>query len=264
MLGWARCDFHKKRTRARSTELVFLHPVGSVGHIVHSGASGLRNIDALFFMIGWGQGGFRRKRVGTRYVEVVLLHSVGFTGHVVDSSAFGPQKSTPYFSCSGGPSVISIRSAPGHVPLNLCFCIWWDLWVTVHFGASGLQNIDALFFKIGWGQGGIYRKRVGTRYVELVLLHSVGFAGHVVDSGGFGPQKSTPYFSCSGGPSVISIRSAQGHVPLNLCFCIQWDLKVKWCVPMRSGRETITHYFLCLGGTDAVSIESVLQLDTLN
>jgi hypothetical protein len=28
---------------------MFLHPVGSAGHVVHSGVSGLRNVDALFF-----------------------------------------------------------------------------------------------------------------------------------------------------------------------------------------------------------------------
>jgi hypothetical protein len=34
MLGWAQCDFHKKRTRTRHTELMLLHPVGSAGQIV--------------------------------------------------------------------------------------------------------------------------------------------------------------------------------------------------------------------------------------
>jgi hypothetical protein len=34
-------------------KLVFLHQVGSAGHVVHSGASGPPNIDALFFLIGW-------------------------------------------------------------------------------------------------------------------------------------------------------------------------------------------------------------------
>jgi hypothetical protein len=29
-------------------ELVFLHPVGSAGHVVHSIASGARNINTLF------------------------------------------------------------------------------------------------------------------------------------------------------------------------------------------------------------------------
>jgi hypothetical protein len=33
------------------TELVFLHLVGSAGHVVQSGASGARNIDALFFIL---------------------------------------------------------------------------------------------------------------------------------------------------------------------------------------------------------------------
>jgi hypothetical protein len=38
-----------------------LHPVGSAGHVVHSGASMARNIEALFFMLGWDQYRFHKK-----------------------------------------------------------------------------------------------------------------------------------------------------------------------------------------------------------
>jgi hypothetical protein len=78
MLWWARCDFHKKRTGTRYVELVFLHPVGSACHVVNSGASEVRNINALFFMLRWDRYGFDKKHAG-------------------------------------------------HVTLNLCFCIRWDL-----------------------------------------------------------------------------------------------------------------------------------------
>jgi hypothetical protein len=57
-----------------TSELVFLHPVGSAGHVVHSGASGMRNIDELFFMLGWPWCSFHQKRDGTRYSELVFLH----------------------------------------------------------------------------------------------------------------------------------------------------------------------------------------------
>jgi hypothetical protein len=39
MLGWTQCGSHKKRARGRYTKFVFLHPGGSVGHVVRSGAS---------------------------------------------------------------------------------------------------------------------------------------------------------------------------------------------------------------------------------
>jgi hypothetical protein len=40
------------RTGKHYVELVFLHPVGSTGHVVHSGSYGVSNVDALFFMRG--------------------------------------------------------------------------------------------------------------------------------------------------------------------------------------------------------------------
>jgi hypothetical protein len=64
-------------------ELVFLHPVGSAGHVVHSGASEARNIDTLFFMLGWVPYQFHKKHTGTRYAELLFLHLVGYVVHVV-------------------------------------------------------------------------------------------------------------------------------------------------------------------------------------
>jgi hypothetical protein len=40
MLGSSQCDFYEKSAGTRYAEHVFLHPVGSVGHVVHSRASG--------------------------------------------------------------------------------------------------------------------------------------------------------------------------------------------------------------------------------
>jgi hypothetical protein len=53
----------------------------TAGHVVHSGASGAQNIDALLFLLWWTW-------------------------------------------------ALSLKSVPGHVMPNLCFCIPEDLWVT--------------------------------------------------------------------------------------------------------------------------------------
>jgi hypothetical protein len=64
MLRWVGCGIYKKCTGTHDAELVFLHLVGSVGHVVHSGASGVRNSDALLFMLGWDRHRFDKNAPG--------------------------------------------------------------------------------------------------------------------------------------------------------------------------------------------------------
>jgi hypothetical protein len=89
MLMWAWCSSHKKCVWAHYAKLLFLHPVGSVGHVVHFAASGPQNVIALFLMLRWDRCGFDKNHAGTSYAELEFLHLVGSAGHVVNSNASG-------------------------------------------------------------------------------------------------------------------------------------------------------------------------------
>jgi hypothetical protein len=50
--GGTDTDYTKKCVATCYAELVFLHPMGSIGHVVYSGLSESRNVDALFVILG--------------------------------------------------------------------------------------------------------------------------------------------------------------------------------------------------------------------
>jgi hypothetical protein len=98
-----------------------LHPVGSACHVVHSGASGARNVIALFFMLWWDRYRFDKNHAGPRYTELVSLHPLGSAGQVRHYGESEHKVSMHYFSCLGGPCAVCIRSALGHVNRTCVF-----------------------------------------------------------------------------------------------------------------------------------------------
>jgi hypothetical protein len=64
----------------------------------------------------------------------------------------------------------------------------------VQSDASEARNIDVLFFMFWWDRYGFPKKRVGTCYVELVFLHTVGSRGHVVHSRASEARNVDPIF----------------------------------------------------------------------
>jgi hypothetical protein len=53
----------------------------------------------------------------------------------------------------------------------------------VHSGASVVEDVDTLFFLLGWALCESHKNYEGTHYAERLFLHPVRSAGHVVRSG---------------------------------------------------------------------------------
>jgi hypothetical protein len=115
-----------------------------LGHVVHSGAAGVQNLDALYFMLSLAQCGFHKKRTGTCYAKLVFLHSEGFAGHVVHSGPFGPRKVDAQFFMVGWGRCGFHKKLNGTRYVELVFLHpVASAGHVVHYCAVRARNVDA-------------------------------------------------------------------------------------------------------------------------
>jgi hypothetical protein len=129
--------------------------------------------------------------------------------------------STHYFSCSGVPGAISIRSVGTRYAEFVILHSMGSAGYVVHYGAFRLRNVYALFFMLWWDQQGFHKKHAGHFTPKLCFCYRWDLRVTYCIPVCLGHETSMHYFSCTGGPSAVSIKSVPRLVTLNLCFCIR-------------------------------------------
>jgi hypothetical protein len=137
----------QKTRRDTLAKLLFLLPVGSTGHVVHSGEKNVTHN----FPCSVGTAMNSTKNAPTRYTELVFLHPMRPAGHVVSSGASDARNGDTLFFMLGWDWYGFEKKNIGTRYVELVFLHpVGSTGRVVHFGASRAQNIDALFFMLLW------------------------------------------------------------------------------------------------------------------
>jgi hypothetical protein len=144
------------------------------------------------------------------------------------------------FSCSGG--MVQFPQRARWDTLRRTYIFSSD---AIHFCASRVPNLDAQFFMLRWVWCGFHKMHVGTRYVKLVFLHLVRFAGHVVHSFASRAQNAdTLFFMLKCDRSGLHKKHTKTHYAELMCFAsgVIYELRSAFlCIRGTKHRCTIFH-----------------------
>jgi hypothetical protein len=196
--------FPKKCGGTRYAELVFLHPTGSTGQVVHSAMS-WQETSTHYFLCSGGLGAVFLKSV-SGHVTPNLCFCIRWDLRITQCIPLRPgrETSTHYLSCSGD----LVRFPKKRTGTRDAELVFWFLVGSVghaeQCSTSGARNIDALFFLLQWARSGFKKSAPGhvtpnmcfSRHCDLRVTLSIPVRpGH---------ETSTHYFSYSGCPGAVS------------------------------------------------------------
>jgi hypothetical protein len=92
MVRWDQYGFHKKCARTRYVELLFLHPLGFVGHVVRSALSRVRNVDALFSFLS--ETGMYSIKGASRHITMNMFFCIRWDMRVTSCVPVHPGRET--------------------------------------------------------------------------------------------------------------------------------------------------------------------------
>jgi hypothetical protein len=142
--------------------------VGSAGHVLHSDASGVLNVNALLLMLGWDEYGFQKCAMGHVKMNLSFCIRWDMLGHVVHCVLSAARNiNTLLLMLVWDECGFQKKCAETH-HAKLVFCIRWDLWVSLYIALRPTRNTSMHYFSFSFGTGSDFTKSV-TGHVTLNL-----------------------------------------------------------------------------------------------